>query len=289
MALADQNIAQLFTDAFEAGKLSMAPERRAAMIEDPETKRYVPLVIDEDGNGGVHVIVGEQIAAYLEKTADKPARAKGTATLLDLASFCDHVNRFKSSASVIYADVSAFSLTAVYNEAIDRLNPAWRDHRSVYTCPRSPQWLVWTSRDGRAQEQEEFADFIEANLADLSSVKGYPTPVEVLQVARDLTVLTKGTFQRQINPTTGAGILVCKTETETGSTEIPRAFALAIPVFDGGAPYHVEARVRFTLANGKPTFAYQLHRRIEIERDAFYDARKSVEQSTGLPVWAGKA
>lgn len=288
--MAPQTIEQLLTDAFAAGKLSMDPARRAAMILDPDTKRHVPIVIAEDGPGRVYVQVGEQIAAYLEKTADKPARAKGTATLLDLQSFCDHVNRYKQAAtSIVYADVAAFSLTAVYNEAADRLNPAWRDHRAVYTCPRSPQWLVWTSRDGKAQEQEEFADFIEANLADLAATKGFPTPVDVLQVARDLTVLTKGTYQRQINPTTGAGILVCKTETETGSTEIPRAFALAIPVFDGGAPYHVEARVRFTLANGKPTFAYQLHRRIEIERDAFYDARRTVAENTGLSVWAGKA
>lgn len=280
---------QLFTDAFEAGKLSADPARRAAFIEDPISTRVIPIIYTEDRDGGSRIEVATDIEQYLERTAGRPERNRGTQTLSDPDSFCQHVNRFKTATTVIYADVSEFRLTAVYNEGGDALNPAWRDHRAVYTCPRSPQWLTWTSRDGKAQSQEDFADFIEANLQDLSAAKGYPAPTEILTMARDLMVLTKGTYQRQINPTTGAGILVCKTETETGSTEIPRAFALAIPVFDGAAPYHVEARIRFALSGGQPTFAYTLHRRTEIERDAFFDVRKGVQEATERPVWAGKA
>lgn len=281
-------IEQLLTDAFEAGKLTMDPSRRAAMIQDPTSKRYVPIVTVESDRGTT-VEVGTAIEQYLERTATAPTRNKGSTTLLDLEAFTAHINRYKTASTVVYADVSAFSLVAVYNEAGDALNPAWRDHRAMYACPRSPAWVTWTGRDGMVQTQEDFADFLEANLHDLAPAKGYPAPTEVLTMARDLLVMTSGTFQRQINPTTGAGILINKTETNTGSTEIPRAFALAIPVFDGGAPYHVEARVRFALSNGQPTFSYQLHRRTEIERDAFFDVRRIVAADTDRPVWAGKA
>jgi uncharacterized protein YfdQ (DUF2303 family) len=280
---------QLLSDAFEAGALSMDPTRRTATVKHPRSNREIPIAVRQEGNGAIYVGVAEDIEARMAALAPAPDRNKGTQSLADLDSFTAHVNRFKTATTVIYSDIAAFSLTAVYNEGGDAVNPAWRDHRAIYTCPRSPQWVLWTSRDGKAQTQEDFADFVEANLHDISAAKGYPAPTEILAMARDLMVLTKGTFQRQINPTSGAGILVCKTETETGSTQIPRAFALTIPVFDGGAPYHVEARIRFALTNGQPTFTYNLHRRTEIERDAFHDVRKQAAEATERPVWAGKA
>lgn len=111
--------------------------------------------------------------------------------------------------------------------------------------------------------------------------------VEMLKVARELHIRTKGTFQREVNPTTGDFILVNKNETETGSTVIPRAFALAIPVFEGGERYQVEARVRFQLTGSGPMFSFTMHRRAEIERDAFDGVRQIIAVGTERPVLAG--
>ncbi len=252
----------------------------------------IPLVMTVDPDSGVQKIevFGELIRASDDRAA-APRRRRGNQFLTEMASFVDHINRYKSADSVVFADNEQFQLVAVHNEnpiGPEANKTGWRDHRSVYTCPRSPEWLAWTKLDGTAQPQEAFADFVEERLEDLTTGEGFPAPTDVLKMARDLLVLTKGTFQRTINPTTGAGTLVCKSETDTGSTVIPRAFLIAIPVFEGGARYQVEARVRFQLESGRPSFSFVLHRRKEIERDAFREARTHVVTETGLALFAGK-
>jgi uncharacterized protein YfdQ (DUF2303 family) len=137
-------------------------------------------------------------------------------------------------------------------------------------------------------KQDKFGDFIESRLEDLSVAEGMPKPNEILKMARDLQIVTKGVYSRTFDPTTGNGSLVCTTESEAvQSTVIPRAFLVAIPVFQGGDRYAVEARVRMQVVDGAPTFRYELHRRIEVEGHAFDEIRKAVAEKTGLPLFAG--
>lgn len=269
-------------------------ERYAYVSADGGETFPIPVRRVRGANGVDTLEVMRDVLEVLDARADAPLRRKGTQTLAELASFIEHVNRYKATplSSVVYADVETFALTAVYNDHVAGSASSltgWRDHRAAYTCPRSPEWIAWTAQDGAELDQDQFADHIERHLESLIEGKGYPAPTEVLQMARELTVLTEGTFQRSVNPTTGAGILVNKTEHKTGSTQIPRAFLLAIPVFDGGIRYQVEARMRFVLEAGRPVFSYALHRRIEIERDAFGALRSDVHEQTGLTVLAGKA
>lgn len=257
----------------------------------------VPVVlvteVDGDGNATTTVKLAADILAELDKRMDGPRRREGTVVLQDVASFCEYLSRYQNPAqSVVYADVQAMAFVAVLDEhpmqlPDDAVVTAWRTHRARYACPRSPEWKAWTESDGVPMKQEQFADFLEARLEDLTTGEGYPKPVEVLTVARQLHIRTKGTFQREINPTNGDNILVHKTETETGSTQIPRAFALAIPVFEGGERYHVEARVRFAIGERGPMFSYTLHRRSEIERDAFSGVRTTIAGTSKLPILSG--
>ena len=68
-------------------------------------------------------------------------------------------------------------------------------------------------------------------------------------MARDLQIHTRGTFTKKLHPTTGDFALVCKQETEASSTPIPRAFLVALPVFEGGPLYQLEARIRMLQAD----------------------------------------
>jgi uncharacterized protein YfdQ (DUF2303 family) len=276
---------KLLTDAFEAGRQSYDP-RTAYAIETTTNGAQIAIRVGDEGK----VEIADDVQRELDARADRPLRRKGSHVLSELGAFCAFVNRNKTADSAIYADMDSMTLTCVLNEAPAQatLIAAWRDYRAIYSCPRSPAWKEWTALDGKQMAQEAFADFVEAHLEHLTQGKGYPAPTEVLQMARDLTVLTKGTYKRTINVTTGASILECKTDTDTGSTVIPRAFLLAIPVFDGGALYQVEARIRMQMVNGAPCFLYQLHRRTEIERDAFGEVRGIAQDQTALPLFAGK-
>jgi uncharacterized protein YfdQ (DUF2303 family) len=278
--------------ALEAGKRLAEVGSRFTMIEHPnEPDVKVPVATLDQGEGGVRVAVLTDALAELDKRAAYPRRREGTFKLTELESFIAYINRYKDEHTTIaWADSERCQVTTVFDDHSgggDTTNASWRAHRAVYSCPRSAEWQAWCEQDGRAMPQEKFGDFIEARLEDLRSADGYPKPLDVLAMARHLVVRSKGTFERQVNPTTGEGILVNKLENDTDSTVIPRAFVLGIPVFEGGDAYQVEARVRFAITEGRAAFSYTLHRRKEIERDAFADVRAKVVASTSVVLLAG--
>jgi uncharacterized protein YfdQ (DUF2303 family) len=271
--------------AIDAGKAITAIGDRIAWFGDDDGPA-VPIVT-VNGNATLHV----DVLKAIEERRDRPTRKRGTLTLTDVVSFIEAVNRWKRDLTVIYADADRFRLEAVIDEHPPNdpqweQGAAWRQDRIVYTCPRSSEWLAWTAVDGIEMPQAKLGDFLESRLEDLVAADGCPKPLEMLEVARKLTIRTKGEFTRQIDPTTGNNVLVSKTENTSESTPIPRAFRLAIPVFDGGVRYEMEARVRLRV-EGAALFTIVLHRRKEIERDAFNAVRRGVADETKRLVLAG--
>ena len=238
----------------------------------------------------------EPVLAAMDARRPAPARRSGTRVLHELEGFIEYVNRHKQPGqSIVYANGRSFQVACVFDDHPEGANAtaaAWRDFRAVYTCPRAREWDVWTQNDGKQMSQEAFAQFIESNLEDLiGPQKGQdlPLPAEVLDMTRNLQINMVGTFKRVFDPTSGTGTLVSQSEHGQGSTRIPRAFQVALRVFDGGDRYPVEARVRFSCSEGKALFSYTLHRRAEIERDAFADVRIAIATRAQLPVLAGEA
>jgi uncharacterized protein YfdQ (DUF2303 family) len=275
---------------FEAGA-KMSAESDPGFIDDDGACEDIPVAMIRDGNGGEQPQVFSELIKERERRMSGPRRRAGRVAFSDLESFCAWVDLYKEERSLIWSDANAFMLTAVIDEhppGNSQDHAGWREFRATYEMPRSAEWTAWTANDSKPMTQDAFADFVESRLDDLVSGDGMPRPTDVLTMARDLHVHSKGTFQRTLNPTTGNYTLVAKTDNDTGSTVIPRAFLIAIPVFEGGERYQVEARIRFQLREGVPTFSYSLHRRREIERDAFNGAREKVRESTELPVLAGR-
>lgn len=77
---------------------------------------------------------------------------------------------------------------------------------------------------------------------------------------------------------------------DTSSTKIPRAFRLAIPVFEGGDTYAVEARIRFAMGEGgRPQFTYTLHNAAKVMEHALNELRARIAASCDIPVYVGQA
>lgn len=230
-----------------------------------------------------------EVLREIEQRKPHPTRCKGIARFTELDSFIAHVNRFKSDESVVFAIAQEHNLQAVYDyHSADQ--PAWCQHRAEYTCPLSREWSRWCGFAGKDRSQDEFANFVDEHLNDLTSPhddEGAATPIDVLEMARNLAIHTKGTFERKLDPTTGEHTMVCKQEHGENSTKIPKAFYLALPVYEGGAKYRVEARIRFRIHHGSPAFAIVLHRKQEILEDAFNEVREQVAKKTKLPLYAG--
>lgn len=140
----------------------------------------VPTLVAVPSGLAVKDITEAHLAAL---TRLKPLRRTGTAHVADLDSFIGWVNRFKGSASVIFAQlVPAPKLTAVIDyhaEGAPTLHAGSRDelanackHRSVYDFPLSREWKLWHSIHDKPLSKDEFGEFIEANAKDLLD----PTP-----------------------------------------------------------------------------------------------------------------
>lgn len=270
--------------AIEAGRKSVVVEDRIYSYEAPNGVSIPLGLVDAQQKLGV---LSEAINEA-DRRAPAPRRITGRVVMTEVASFTDYLNRFKTSSSSVYAAVEDFRLTGVINHA-EADAPAWQDHRVVYDCPRSPEWELWTAKSGHTFSQEDFAQWIEDRFDDLASTgeDDMPAPLEVMQMARSLQVYIKGRFESDIDKVTGLKSLVCKEEMESSSTRIHPKFRLKLRVFDGGEYYAVTANVRFRVRDGRASFAYELHRHKEIERDAFGDVRKAVAAATELPVYAG--
>ncbi len=255
---------------------------------DDETIKVPCASARVDGNDRIELL--EPVLKALEERAPGPTRRSGNTALTDSDSFIAFVKRWGSDETVIYADTARLAFIAVLDDhpaGDEHADTSWRGFRAHYSCPRSPEWLAWTGAEGKAMRQTDFADFIESRLEDMVKIEGAAAPLDMLQVARALHIKTKGTFQREINPTNGDSIFVAKTETTSDSTQIPRAFAIGIPVFEGGERYKLEARVRFAIVEGTPQFSYMLHRRKEVERDAFGAIRNEIVEATARQMLSG--
>jgi uncharacterized protein YfdQ (DUF2303 family) len=250
------------------------------------------------------------IKPFLDRYLTAPERRAGTATLLTLESFIEHVNRFKDHASVVFANASLSEPALVsvldYHEPTPGL-PRFGVHRGLYEFPLSDEWKIWTGADGEEVTQAEFAAFLEDHVEDVAepvSAGGssasfakrlgveFASPARLLELSRGLTVKVGATVRAAQNLQSGEAQIQFTTthSDESGAPlRIPGAFLLAIPVFRSGPLYEIAARLRYRVLSdeGRVLFRFQLFRHDKVFDHAFTEAVDRVLKNTSLPVLYG--
>lgn len=249
----------------------------------------------------------------LDARLDRPKRAKGTSKHTTLDSIIAHAKRQKLDRSVIFAndDPGVPSLTVVFNyddaPGTTGEQPDHRDHRAHYAFPLSEEWAAWAKVSGEQcwLEQSAFAELLEGRLLDVLDPSSVPqaskdiaeklglslaTPAALLTCAKGIAINATQTVTQAQNLSTGETEMTFA-EKHAGkggaSVVVPSAFALKLPVFRGGAPYVVLARLRYRLREGVITWAVRLHRADVCFRDAFTQACDRAAKETGLPLFYG--
>jgi uncharacterized protein YfdQ (DUF2303 family) len=210
-----------------------------------------------------------EITSALDRLAPHPRRKQGTIVLLDLDSFIACCKYQNSAPCRIYADPCASALTAVFNDHSDQAG--WRDFRAVYVVEHSRELDVWMKHDKNPMEQEEFAVFLEDNVADIVE----PSGEIMLAMALTLQAKTEANFQSSRRLDNGQ-VQLHYTETidaraGAGQLEIPREFAIGIRLFKNGEGYRLRARLKYRVGGGKVKFWYELDRPENAIDDAFAD------------------
>jgi len=260
----------------EIGAMSLA----AADIKEFESTTH--LVIPEHYK---HV----DLTTAIERAGTAPRRKTGTVQLGDIHSFNVFVaDQGESGQVYIYADPEARTLTAVLNDHVHSDETAgWRDFRAVFKAELSREFATWMGQNKRPMEQEDFAIFLEDNIADVVE----PSGETLLQVALTLQAKTEVNFASHRRLDNGQ-VQFTYNETidaraGTGLIEIPREFTIGARLFKNGDGYKVRARLKYRLASSKLKFWYELDRAENAIEDAF-QAYINQARENGFTVLIGK-
>lgn len=245
-------------------------------------------------NGTTHLVVPDgykhiDLTAAIEKAGRNPLRRGGTVHLGDLASFNVYVaDQGTTHDTYIYADPDNRTLTAVLNDHAKTTPLAgWRDYRAVFKAELSREFTTWMQLNKKPMEQEDFAIFLEDNIADVVE----PSGDALLQIALTLQAKTEVSFGSHKRLDNGQ-IQFTYSETVdaragTGLIEIPREFTIGLRLFKNGEGYKVRARLKYRLGGGKLKFWYELDRAENAIEDAF-QAYVNHARENGFTVLIGK-
>lgn len=222
-----------------------------------------------------HLILPEgykhvDITAAIEKAQEFSNRKHGTVQISDLDSFLQYASdQQQSGTGYIYADPEKRTLTAIFNDYGHVEQHGWRDFRAVYTAELSREFGTWLGNNKKQMEQEDFAIFLEDNIADVCE----PSGEVLLAIALTLQAKTEVNFSSSKRLDNGQ-VQFSYTENVdaragVGLIEIPREFKIGLRLFKNGEGYKVRARLKYRLNGGKLKFWYELDRPENAIEDAF--------------------
>lgn len=293
-----------------------------AQIVHEHIKPQVVKITGQKGNTETELLIlpkglqAHAVKPFLDEYRSHPERRQGTATLRNLESLIEHVNRFKDADSVLYAldDMAQPSLQAVldYHKAGADGQPRFGKHRAIYRFPISDEWKAWQDKNATGMSQAEFAEFLEDRITDviappdlvnapldaedpmakLASLLGgsFASPTRLMELARGLSIRAQEQVRQATNLSTGEVSIQFTSEhqDEAGQPlKVPNLFLIAIPVFKNGPLYKVAVRLRYRLRTGQITWFYELHRTDKVFEHAFTESCQKAQADTGLPLFFG--
>jgi uncharacterized protein YfdQ (DUF2303 family) len=253
-------------------------------------------------------------AKVFDESRDKPRFRTGTATFFDLDSFIAHVNRFRDSDSIVFAnnDRSKPSLLSVldYHREGSSSDPAFLQHRGRFAFPLSDEWKAWNEVNGENMEMVEFAAFLEDRIIDvlpaeninlsgdqrrfveaLGGEQRIASPAKLMELSRGLQVFEHSEVSSAAKLASGESKMTFSSQhvdAQGGELKVPSLFVIAIPVFVNGPTYQVLVRLRYRKVGAKLVFFTELWRTDRVFDHAFDEAIAQVGTDTGLPVLLGE-
>lgn len=279
------------TQLGDAQAIVIQMEEMAGNAVRLESQNGVPLQIVKDGYQ-----VKER-----EELLPRPLRREGTTVLLDLPSFNEYFNRFKSDASLIYADTSGFPNTIPTFSGVFNANESgpsglagWADHKCQYQPTFSVEWNRWMKNNKASLTQDAFLEHLSDNLP----VVIVPAANEVLALVENLRGSVDVRFDKAVNLFNGKMKLHYSEDvkltggnatTKEADMEVPSELICAIAPFEFGDIYQVRNRIRYRVQNRQLFFSYEVMDAHKILMDAVNSMITKVKEATSQSVFNGKA
>lgn len=244
--------------------------------------------------------------------AERPAPKflNQSVTLATEDALVDYVNRFKTSATMLFANVNANCIQAVldYHRAslgglptgpVTQADPgvtmppevaAVADrlgHHATLELVLAEEWTAWTENDGKMLGQLAYARFLEENLDDIRN----PDGATVLELVRTLQVTKNYTFKGSVRTDSNHEDIAYQEVTASGagrdgSMPVPVYVDLLLPVFLGGTAHGIRAFIRHQ-QDGKLTIGHKLKGAAKVKQDAFMAIAEGVRSRVNCPMVMG--
>lgn len=220
---------------------------------------------------------------------DTPARKTGHVRVRDVASFAEfYAKHSTAGASEVYADRERRSITAVLDaHAADATG--WAEHRLVLGLECSEAFRAWSERDGRYMTQEQFAEHLDDNRADIRD----PDAATMLEIAQTIQGTSKVDWQaghRLVDGQRRIGFVETN-EAKAGSKGelvIPVSITIGVQIFEGSTVAHaLTARFRHRIEGGQLRLMYKLDRPGDVVTAAFNGVVGEVSEAIGAVVMLG--
>lgn len=275
------------------------------------------LTVTRGTDGEAHVLVvprGLELKSakpYLDELRKVPERRTGVATLVRLADFIAHINRFKTPDSVVFIDPARPSAFAVYDyhpAGDDVFSAGNRGHAARHMFPFSAAFTAWRGVSGKELDAKTFAAFLTEHAGEILS------PTEASESTADLTALELTVGTPDVLRRLAKGLRVSVSEEleearalesgdvaltftrKTSSTKdakgqdikVPGGFVVGVPVTDGAeAVTAIPAMLRFDHDDGALTWTITLMHLDALMAQIVDGAAARVSAETGCPVFFG--
>ena len=267
----------------------------------PGLPKSIPALLDRKAGRVLSV------AELFEKYRTRPAMKSGTATVTAAESFIKLVNRHKTKDSVLFADTDweKPSLLAVidYHEAQAPGAADWLKHRIVYDFPLTDEWKAWIEQDGKMMTQQDFAEWFEVHLPELSSPDSQEAedfltnyglkvayPNEILALTRGISVHVESRVKNNLTLQSGEGEITFEEEHKDASGSkftVPGLFILSIKPFRMGNACRIPVRLRYRVSGGAVKWFFKMLRPEDyVTEEILRDCERAASE-TGLPLYHG--
>ncbi len=225
-----------------------------------------------------------------------PTRKKGTTVLNDAASFVAVVNDQKGEDTRLFSTIDPPTFTAVFNH--HAAEAGWGDHRARYNAPLAPSGQpgpAWTARSRTRWTSPSSSRTTWWTWHSWNPRTGTPAARTVPRcwrcAARSRPRRRWTSSPRSVWPMAARNsrtTSTCRGSALQGQLQVPEQFSLAIPVFENGAKWRVDVRLRYRIQDGGNLVMWlELIRPQKVIEGAVLELREQIAKDTGLQILNG--
>lgn len=233
----------------------------------------------------------------------KPTRIEAKVNLTDTESFCNYFNRFKSSDSLIFGNVTSDGATfrgvLDYHGFPDEPETAkadYCDHLVTFTTQKTPEWEAWLKANRKPMSQIDFATWLEDNLhlfITPKEPKDAPTPADLLEMVKSLHGHQNANFGQSIRLDNGAHSVRYEEQVNVqgtvkgGEMVMPPFIYGGFALFQGMPGYLVQARLKTRIENRKLVIFFETVALEKTVRDCIDSVIERIEEKTESTILIG--